>query len=106
MVRDLLFREINVGDVVSYPRRSGASMWVMVGKVEALEEPCAAFPGGRVKVKALTQDGFGLDFSSRWVDSLSRVALLHGEKPLYAVNADGERIPFDAEVAEAQSVSQ
>ena len=62
-MRDVLNREIHVGDVVTYPVRQGGDMWVNIGVVRAITlEPREA---PKLALDRLDLDDGGMAVSSR-----------------------------------------
>lgn len=87
-MRDMLGREIHVGDVVAYPNREGSSLWQVVGRIEQLDEACS-----RAKVLALAAYGWSTEYTARWV-GVERMVLTHGTLLGYTINKHDERIHF------------
>ena len=60
MLKDIVGKEVKVGDNVAYPRRSGSSIWMATAEViEILSEEVETFHGNRTdyRIKARKVSG-------------------------------------------------
>lgn len=60
MLKDIVGKEIEIGDTIAYPRRSGSSLWMETAKVvDILIEESESFYGNRTyyRIKAKKDSG-------------------------------------------------